>query len=310
MKTSRVFLIIAAVLLTIGVLLFLVGMIGGGFAFDRLSLTAAYEEKHLSRMSNAYTEIIFTDVNASITVLPVAGEEMRITYYESDSDMFQVEETDGRFSMQRTYKWSIKNLFQFFSLPKDLSVTIELPERYAGSLTIKTNNGSISAQALFHIEHLSLKTNNGKIELTDLAVTGAYEGHTSNGKVTAQNIRANAFSQTTSNGIITASQLSIVETLSLQTSNGRIELSDSTAGEISCSTSNSGIEIQNIFAPLIELKTSNGAIKGNISASMDDYKIESKTANGKNSLPTKKESGAYLLTAKTSNGSIDVTFRP
>ena len=55
------------------------------------------------------------------------------------------------------------------------------------------------------------------------------------------------------------------------------------------------------------LKTSNSSIRGQMPGAQADWAIDSRTSNGKNSLP-KQQPGGKPLTVHTSNGSIDVHF--
>ena len=59
--------------------------------------------------------------------------------------------------------------------------------------------------------------------------------------------------------------------------------------------------------PDIRMKNSNGSISGSIEGSLSDYRIDSGTVNGRNSLP-KKYDGHKTLNVHTMNGSINVSF--
>ena len=72
-------------------------------------------------------------------------------------------------------------------------------------------------------------------------------------------------------------------------------------------TSNGRLETWHCDGAAVNLKTSNSSIRGELPGRQSDWAIESRTSNGKNSLP-KQQPGGKPLTAHTINGSIDLRF--
>ncbi len=103
----------------------------------------------------------------------------------------------------------------------------------------------------------------------------------------------------TSNGGI---ELRGVDEVDVETSNGRVELSEVT-GRIDVETSNGRIDGVGLNGDGVRASSSNGAIELALGASQD---VEARTSNGAITLTVPTDPGGYQVSANTSNGSTDI----
>lgn len=111
----------------------------------------------------------------------------------------------------------------------------------------------------------------------------------------------------TSDGRINISQVKASDIL-LSTSDGRITISEVNCSNIKAKTSDGSIVVDQLDAlKSIALSTSDGSIKGTLCGNVNDYSISSKTSDGSNNLP-ETSGGSKLLKVQTSDGSIKIYF--
>jgi len=288
-KSVMISLIVAVSLLLAGSILATIGLaIGNISPATGQSGAISYVEEIYVTDATGITRLLAESSNHSIKVLPVDGNEIRITYYVNDFESYEIQNENGYLTLQHIVKkhWPV---FSGFNLDlRDTSVIIELPAVYLGSLNLKTSNARIS------LENLKFK--------------GPVEAITSNASVSAQNLISG-------------------DEINLKTSNGRIEMANIEAARVVGKTSNTNLDADQIHTSYLELvssngsiqasavqsdeiilNTSNGKIYGTIIGNSQEYQIQSHTSNAKNSLENLGGSGPHKLTVKTSNGSIGLKF--
>ena len=173
---------------------------------------------------------------------------------------------------------------------------------------LRTSNSRIEATDLSCM-NLNCASSNGRLVLNHVRSRQTLTCKTSNARIEGHNVQSGGALQcTTSNGRIEAHELKSDRDLILTTSNGGILAEGCTAqGELRLTTSNGRLETWRCDGAAVNLKTSNSSIRGELPGRQSDWAIESRTSNGKNSLP-KQQPGGKPLTAHTINGSIDLRF--
>lgn len=113
----------------------------------------------------------------------------------------------------------------------------------------------------------------------------------------------------------------VLDSVNIDTSNGRIELSGISLNELTVNTSNGKIEMTDLKADKCDVKTSNGAIaiieseiensrfvtsNGKISIEGTFKDVYAKTSNGSIDVSSDISEEYYKISAKTSNGSVRI----
>ena len=264
--------------------------------------------------------IELTDTNCAVEILPAPDGILRIEYEVTRWISAETTCNDDRLV------YTAREVFHVFhfDLIGRKPTRLYLPADYLPDLVIKTGNAKLTV-ADVSFDTAELKTGNAAINLCHLTANNL-TAKTSNAAVTAEHITANLLKLTTSNGAIktehcTADSLLLntsnsairtehctANTIDAVTSNGKNTAEHITAAVISLTSGNGRVDLQNVSAGDITLKTSNAAITATLPGSIADYRIESRTVNGKSSLPTHKAKGEKSLNVTTSNGKIDVVF--
>lgn len=300
------------------------------------SLEGDYEKKVFSCPASQVRAIRLLCGEMPIRVTACEGNELTLTYYTCDDDPYEMNLDDGVLILERLS--SVKGGSRFFFSMLDgaikmgwkqsaPTVELSLPRDALTDLEARASNASIKVIGCQALCQVNLKTGNSRIEATDLSCM-RLECVSSNGRLVLQNVRsrqnlscktsnariegqkvsAGSLQFTTSNGRIEAHELQSKGDLILTTSNSGILAEDSNAnGELRLTTSNGRLEAWRSEGARVSLRTSNGSIRGQLPGSPADWAIDSRTSNGKNSLP-KQQPGGKPLTVHTSNGSIDVHF--
>ncbi len=242
-----------------------------------------YESSSLIHTVKVETE------NLRIRVRTVEEGSVRVYFKPKEGrDIITFEEKDGVFLFHHEMKGSIHlNWFNFFW--DDNILVLELPMNYAGTLCLRTTNGSIKAVGLMSLGVGEIRSNNGTIRVENCQA-GRLRVTSNNARIELSNVRGEELEASAGNGLVSVKECSFPEKLSLQTQNGAV----------------SG---RNLISDHISMQTFNGVVSGTIIGNPRDYNINSTTRNGMNNLENVNEPGRpKTLLAKTHNGRIQIEF--
>lgn len=225
--------------------------------------------------------------NTSIQIRPSQSGQARILFEPREGiDHVTCTEENGVFSFEHYmtpfFSWGFRSISRG-------PIVVEVPVNFDGMLWVKTTNSSIKAEGLAHLNVTEFLTNNGKIE-AEMLNSRSMTVKSSNGKIVLRSLEGCSMTAETSNGKIIADGVIMEDQMKLGTTNG-------------------GIEVRDITADHLDLRTSNGAIKGVLLGAMSDYNITSSTSNGSNNLPrSANPDKEKTLHVKTSNAKINLMF--
>ena len=278
-----------------------------------------YERRELTCPVSALRQIRMTAWEMPFVIRPCEGENVTLVYYTFPKDPYEAWVENGVLTLEKAKGSQGKGgrfFFSFGSRPFQFifwskpSPTVELflPRDALVDLLAHTSNASIKIGGFSSLCDVELKTSNSRIAAEDLRCK-SLRAESSNGRLVLKGVGAKrGFACRTSNARIEAGGLEGGEDIRLKTSNGRIAVSGARAGaELELTTSNSRIQVEALSANAITMKTSNGNISGVLPGSRRDWRIDSGTVNGRNSLP-KSQPGEKPLSAHTANGNLDLKF--
>ena len=328
MKTNKKYLV-AAIMLTMGIVVFLAGFAVAGFDLKNIGTESPYEERYFTADGDV-DFIWIKDSNMPIEFRSSDDDQIHILYFENEETRYTIDSENGSLKMRKNTnrKW----FHWFFTIDFaswDTKVVVSIPRSYRGTIEVTTSNGRVEFSDI-RTEQLTAGTSNARIELRDVGITGDLKLENSNGSVLVNgvSVERDFFAQTsnarisvdkteiggngvcrTSNGVIRVAD-STAQSFDLDTNNGQIDLERmSAASDLSAETSNSDIQLTEAdVGRSITCISSNGDIKGSIVGKMEDFSITSDTSNGKNNLPTHTDSGAKEADIRTSNASINIDF--
>lgn len=168
-------------------------------------------------------------------------------------------------------------------------VSINLRSK-AGDPTIQTDNNLLQIQenSKFSLNFFSWDLGSVFDENSNEVIIYVPKGislkdvtlNTSNGRIEITNLKADNVKVDTSNGAIITNNVIVNENTSLKSSNGQVEIGGSFNNTTYVHTSNGKIIGDGIFKGKTTFKTSNGAISFNSNMSRSEYNIVAETSNG------------------------------
>lgn len=255
-----------------------------------LSETFIYEK-------DEFKDIDLTFSNNSIAIYPSEDDKIKIVVVYDDYEVLLVNNSEDELNIAITSNWYNKfiNGFKLYDLTGymfDKTIEVYLPN-LPYNLNIKTSNGSIKSKDVT-LKDVSLKTSNGVLDISH-SIFNTIELYTSNGAIIIDQVSS--------------------KKADLETSNGGLIIKDISIKELFGNTSNGKITGFRIKGDLINLTTSNGAITLDILGSFDDYRVTTKTSNGKVKInditygsDTYHTDQQLIILTKTSNGNIYINF--
>lgn len=300
MKISKIYLF-SAVLLCVGLVVFLIGFAMLGFDVRNFDTEPVYVAKTYTA-SGATKSITIDDCSAIVKLVASSDEKVHIKYYENDINIYEITDLSGEVNIKALEK----NKFIGISVSNP-TITVSLPAAFAGKINIDSQDGDIFAENI-KAAVISAETENGHIRFTGVTVDGNLELSSENGNLeiyeTVSNSTAN-FS--TEKGNIFAQKLSSAD-LFLETETGHITLADvSASGSVFGECENGDTRISNLsIGTAATLISENGDIKGNVAGSFTDYSYNCDAKNGSCNLPIDWILGKKQLNLCAENGDIDV----
>lgn len=272
--------------------------------------------KTIRASSDAVRAVVVATRDVGVRVVKSASNEVAITYYTDEFIQYDTSLENGEFKLIRRKddffaEPSLMRLLTRVTRPRLREMTnieIEIPEnslidqeittsnagvklfgvKGLGAAQLTTSNAGVICEASSLLS-LTIKTSNARVELSGVNVKGDLTTRSSNGHINAQMVSSGA-------------------EMSLTTSNSRITANAARCdGYMTLTTSNASISVENIKASGYKFRTCNSSIGGSMSGEMSDYRIDSRTSNGSNSLPP-HQAGDIPLDVTTSNSSIRLSF--
>ena len=293
-RWTKALIIIGVVLLVAAIALFVCGMSAADWDFKKLS-TVRYTQKEYSleegaqtdsifvRYTSAHVEISYREDASNVQIsYPVRinsnGEEIASVSVTFDGGALRVEEKDDTFDL---FSWNL-------STP---TLTVILPAETECALDIDTGNGSVSVSAANAVNAPSVKvhSDNGDIAISPaggLHVRGNAEFSSDNGRVAVEGL--------TAEGSVT-----------LESDNGNIDLTNAGASAVSAETDNGNLTLTNLqVSGALTVKSENGDIRLRESVRAASFSAE--TDNGDIFVAEGGVLGANELTFRTDLGAIRI----
>lgn len=248
--------------------------------------------------------------NMGIKMLLSPDDQVRLTYFTRAQNVYEAKVEGDTLLLREVKDESRRSLFHFFvhiGGPK-VEITLEVPRDMMANLKAFTKNGGISLQGPQMLMRVEMGTTNGGLSVSDVQCI-SLDAHTTNGGMAIANTATRQqFSFHTTNGGIAARDCQSGGDMTLGTTNGGVSVQNLQAQQaLSVSSTNGGVKVGGLDAASIRLRTSNSPISGTVKGPQSLWQIESRTTNGRNSLPTWQE-GQKPLSVHTTNSPIHVSF--
>lgn len=277
-----------------------------------------YVEKRFSCSAADVSVLRILAGECPVHFVPAPDEKITLIYHTSPEDPYQVscekgvillEEEKRKAGRKHRFSISWNNVLHFmWGNEHSPGIRALIPAQSLLELDFSTRNASIHGEGVEELSAVTLSTQNASIVLQGIRCK-SLQSSTTNAALRLSGISVKRdFKAETSNARIEAEDITVGGRAQLITANGKLKLTGVSAGsEMALETTNGNIALEMLSASALRIRTSNGKIQGTLPGKQSDWQIESKTSNGRNSLPT-CQAGEKPLTVHTSNGNIALAF--
>lgn len=318
-KAKKLWLIIGAVLASVGLFIFIGVMAALNFDFSKLSM-AQYETNVYETEGN-FSKILIDVKTTDIVFLPSDNEKCRVVCYEQEKLKHSVRVKDGALMIDTadTRKW-YEHIGVFFG---GMKMTVYLPKKEYASLVVASNTGDVDIPDNFIFENIEITGHTGDVTCHGSALN-TIKIKMSTGDITTGTLLAEDINLSTSTGDINIGSVTAKGSIKAETNTGKVRLTDvtcmnfsaeSSTGDIllrnvaasesfSIRSSTGDVEFENSDASQIFVKTSTGDVTGSL---LTEKIFITETSTGDISVPKSTTGGKCEI--KTSTGDIEIYVR-
>ncbi len=242
-KAAKIWLIAAAALILLGLLLFAAVMTACGWDFGRLS-TDKYESSSYE-IHESFSSISIKTDTADICFEPSLDGLCKVLCLENENEKHAVAVQDDALTITAANerKWYTYIGISFGS-PK---LHIYLPENAYTSLFIDEDSGDIEIPKDFSFESMDISTDTGDVK--NLAsVSGEIRIQTDTGHIYAEGISADTLALSVSTGSVTLNSAVCENDMEIRVRTGDVQLCDVRCGTLRSSGSTGDIRLKNVLA--------------------------------------------------------------
>ena len=312
-NAAKVWLIIAAGLVLIGLVVTLAAMVTQDFKMENFSTTKF--ERNIHDVTDAFKNISIDTSTADVIFAPSADGICRVECHEKKNINHIVSVSDGTLKIieNDTRKWY--EHIEIFSFGKT-AVTIYLPEKEYASLTVDCSTGDVKIPSDFAFDNIDvtastggvlcsasvyskisikLTTGNaqldggnigeidvtvgtGDIKIDTIACSGDIRTKVSTGQTTLKNVNCNNFYSVGSTGDLMLTNVVATGIFSIERDTGNVKFTDCDAAEIFIETTTGDVEGSMLSSKIFYATTDTGRVS--IPHTTEGGKCEIKTDTG------------------------------
>lgn len=256
-KQTKIWLITAACLITLGLITFATVMTVYNWDFYQLS-TVKFET-NTYKLNNDFSKISINTATADILFAPSGDHTCKVVCYEPEKMKHSVDVQNDTLIISEV---DDRDWYEYIGIsigsPK---ITVYLPKTQYDSVTIKADTGNIEIPNIFVFESIDISASTGNIKCTTSS-SGFIKIKTSTGNISLQSIYAMELDLSVSTGHVTVADAACVGDIKINVSTGKASVTDVTCKNM-VSTGNTGdITLKNTLATdLISIKRTTGDVR-------------------------------------------------
>lgn len=243
--STKIWLITAASLVILGILLFTVTMSLHGWDFSKLNTLKYTTNTH--EITEQFHSISMNTDTADILFLPSENETCQVICYEEEKRAHTVTVQNGTLTVKKTdgEKWYDHiHIGISFETPK---ITVLLPKTEYTTLLIKESTGAINIPKDFLFESIDITASTGDVRC-DASAKGAVKIKTSTGSIHVENAVAEKMEISVSTGVVNVTSTACAGELKIQVSTGKTTLTDVTCNDLISNGDTGDLYLKNVIA--------------------------------------------------------------
>lgn len=312
MKTAtKIWLIVAASLILVGIMLFAGVMMSIKWNFSKLSTTKFSSTEH--EIGDSFESIIIDTDTTNVTIMQSDNGECKVVCHEQERVSHSVEVEDGTLKIQRidNRRW-----YDYIGISfGETNVTVYLPKAEYESLSVKVSTGDMHVWSESDFENISLTSGTGDIQCYASA-SGKISLKASTGDIRITDSSAGALDLRVSTGNIYASGIKCEGDLNIKVSTGDVGLTSVTCKNLISEGGTGTLTMKKVIASeCFDIKRSTGDVKfedcdaGEITIVTDTGDVKGillsekvfivNTSTGKKEVPESATGGKCKITTNT-----------
>lgn len=319
-NTMKICLIIGAVLLVLGLIVFAIVMTIHHWDFSRLS-TDKYVTNTYS-FSEAFTDISIQTDTADILFAPSDDDSCKVICREQENLLHSVDIQDGTL---RIHEKDHRKWYEYMGISfGKTSITLYLPQSVYGALKLHSSTGDVTLPREFRFEQMDISISTGNIHVSS-SVSETAKLRTTTGDIRVEGITAEILDLSASTGRITVSDVTCRGDMIVNLTTGKASVTDVTCrgltskgttgelfltntvatGAFSIERDTGDVRFDRCDAAEIVVKTSTGDVTGSL---LSDKIFMTQTDTGKIDVPKTTTGGKCEITTDT--GDIKLSIEP
>ena len=295
-KKTKIWLVIAAVLVLVGGVVFGGAMAALNWDFAKLS-TNKYETNH-HEVNNAFTAITINTDTADILFVPAEDGRSSVVCYELENANHSVTVKDDTLVVEitDTKKW-YEHIGINFATPK---ITVSIPQGEYGVLSVKGSTGDVEIPEDFLFHSMNISESTGHVS-SRATVIDAVRIKTTTGSIRLENISAEMLDLTASTGGVTVSNVVCAGDANIRVSTGKTHLTNLQCRNLASDGDTGDVSLEKVIAAeKISIERNTGDVKFDSCDGAEIY-VETDTGDVTGSLLTDK-----VFIAETDTGKVNV----
>ncbi len=296
---NKRFMLAGAVLMVVGVAIFVAAFAISGFSFSRLD-TAEYDS-NAHTITKDFEKIEIRTYEADITFKQSPDGIAHVDCIERGKVKHEVSVENGTLKVIAVDRRSWFDRIALFSI-KSQSVTVYLPDEYYKALKLESDTGDVLIPSEFSFGNADITTSTGEV-VFNASVNELIKIETSTGGIRISGVHADTVDLSVSTGI---TEIRNVECRILRSdgSTGDIVLQNVIASDSIGIERNTGdVTFESCDSGQITVETSTGEVMGTLCS---EKVFVTETSTGKISVPGTTSGGRCEITTSTGDISIDI----
>lgn len=298
-RSTKIFIVVALVMLAAGIILFVGGAISVGFNFKELAGTLA-EQTYV--IEESFDNI---QMNGDVCGFRIARSEdgtCRVVIKQLDRLDYSSEVINGTLTVRETdnRKWYERiGIFTGVS-----EAVVYLPEDEYAGVTAESDVGYVTVEGGFTFDRVTLKSDTGKISVNGVKV-GALDAEASTGAVVIEKVHASggiATDVSTGRTVISSVECA---SLDIESDTGRVRLANVLVeGDMRVENDTGNVILEDCDAAAMRITTDTGDVRGTV---LSDKIFYARSDTGKVRVPKATTGG--LCEIETDTGDIEIEIK-
>lgn len=256
-RTTKIWLIAAALLIVVGGAIFSGTMLKTGWDFSAFG--SPYYETRTASVDEEFNNIYISCSTEDVSFLPSDDGRCSVVFYEAQKEEHVASVENGTLSIRRidTRKWYEKISFFSFDTPK---ITVYLPQTACDSLSVKGNTEDVTLPKDFSFADIDISVSTGDVRC-EASASGMIRIEADTGDITCENMSAGELKLSVSTGKVNVQAVNCAGDLSVQVNTGKAFLSGVSCKSFSSNGSTGDISMMDLVAAqTITIKRSTGDV--------------------------------------------------